>query len=120
MALSCLPQVFWCLCPNANLYIENHLPDVLQLHKRGVTICVGTDSLASNSRLNILSELQTLKKHFPALPWETLLRWATAHGATALQMQDHIGKLEAGMKPGLLHIKDLDAPNAEATVLMPC
>jgi cytosine/adenosine deaminase-related metal-dependent hydrolase len=95
-------RLYWCLCPNANLYIENRLPDVPMLLEEGAFICIGTDSLASNHKLCILSELQSLRTYFPQLSWEALLRWATLHGAVALQMEGIVGRLEAGRKPGIL------------------
>ncbi len=100
-------SVYWCLCPNANMYIENTLPDVPMLMANDCMICIGTDSLASNHQLCILSELYTLKEHFPNLSWETLLNWGTYNGAKALQMDNEIGSVEPGKHPGLLLINGL-------------
>lgn len=97
-------KVYWCLCPNANLYIENALPNVQMLMQENATICIGTDSLASNTGLNIISELYTLKKNFSALHWEQLLIWATYNGACALQMDDIIGSIAPGKYPGIIQI----------------
>jgi cytosine/adenosine deaminase-related metal-dependent hydrolase len=102
-------NVHWCLCPNANLYIENRLPDIDMLVKAGVNICVGTDSLASNYELNVLGELLTIKKHYPTLSWETLLGWGTKNGAAALQLTDLVGAIEVGKKPGILQLTHLDS-----------
>lgn len=101
-------NVFWCLCPNANLYIENRLPDIDMLITEGINICIGTDSLTSNHQLSVLAELVTIKEHFPHISWEMLLNWATANGAAALQMQDIIGTIEPGKKPGIIQIVGLD------------
>ena len=103
-----LQKAFWCFCPNANLYIENKLPDVDMFISEGARICVGTDSLASNHRLSILSELQSIKKHYPHITWEMLLMWATNNGAHALGLQDIIGTISVGKKPWLLQITGLD------------
>ncbi len=97
-------ETHWCLCPNANLYIENRLPDIDTFITEQVNICIGTDSLASNHQLSVLAELMTIKKHYPHLSWETLLQWGTANGARALQMERSIGTIEPGKRPGLLHI----------------
>ena len=107
-AQSRMRNVFWCLCPNANLYIENTLPDIDMFISEGENICIGTDSLASNHQLSVLSELLTIKEHFPHIGWETLLTWATSNGARALQMQDTIGTIEPGKKPGIIHISGFD------------
>jgi len=103
-----LREAFWCLCPNANLYIENSLPDVAMLMEEGATICLGTDSLASNHQLDIMAEVLTLHRNFPAIGWERLLTWATYNGAFALGMQHHLGTLDIGKKPGILSITGLE------------
>ncbi|MBL7719263.1 MAG: amidohydrolase family protein, partial [Flavipsychrobacter sp.] len=97
-------QTWWCLCPNANLYIEGRLPDIPMLMSEQRNICIGTDSLASNHQLSILSELQTINNHYPEIGWETLLRWATSNGAKALRMNDIIGTLTPGTEPGIIHL----------------
>jgi cytosine/adenosine deaminase-related metal-dependent hydrolase len=97
-------QPFWCLCPNANLYIEGRLPDVTMIAKHTDNICIGTDSLASNTQLSIMGELQVLNEAFPELGWERLLRWATSGGAKALQMDDIVGSFTEGTKPGVLQL----------------
>ncbi len=99
-------EVYLCLCPNANWYIERRLPDIALFEKSGLPVCLGTDSLASNHELNIWSEIQLIRRHFPQISLETLLRWATSSGAAALHMDDLIGSLEPGKKPGLVAISD--------------
>ena len=101
-------NTYWCLCPNANIYIEGTLPDVAMLQRVGAQICIGTDSLASNHQLCILSELNTLKQNMPDLDWEVLLRWGTLNGALALNMQHIVGSLEQGKQPGILNIRNLE------------
>ena len=63
---------------------------------------LGTDSLASNWSLNLLDEIKTIRKHFPNIPLEEILQWATLNGAAALGMQDVLGSFEKGKKPGVL------------------
>ncbi|BAV09955.1 adenosine deaminase, alternative form [Filimonas lacunae] len=94
--------LYWTLCPNANLYIENRLPHVDLLVKHQCAITVGTDSLASNWQLSILAELQTLRTHFTEIPLEQLLQWATLNGAQALQLAHTLGSFEKGKQPGVL------------------
>jgi len=93
-------HLYWCLCPQANLYIENTLPDVNLLINEKVKITLGTDSLASNHQLNILSEMITLQNH-KKVGFEALLRWATINGAEFLALDQQFGTIEAGKKPGL-------------------
>lgn len=93
---------YLCLCPNANNYIGNGLPDVDLLMNSGITIVVGTDSLASNRQLSVLEELKTLHASFPHIPVSQLLQWATFNGAKALQLDEILGSFEVGKQPGVL------------------
>jgi len=99
------PDVFFCVCPNANLYIGNGLPDVVLLANSGFPVVVGTDSLASNHQLDILEELKTLQKKFPSITLVQLLRWATINGARALEIESMLGSFERGKKPGVVAIR---------------
>lgn len=95
-------QTFFCLCANANQYIENALPPIDLFRKNNCVIVLGTDSLASNWSLNILDEIKTIRKNFPLIPLEEMLQWATINGAKALQMENELGSFEKGKKPGVL------------------
>ncbi len=103
-------NLFWCICPNANLYIENQLPNLELLKNDFCLKTIGTDSLASNSQLSILEEIITLNKHFPSIQLEELLTWATINGAKFLEMENELGTIEIGKKPGLVGI-DFDSNN---------
>ncbi len=95
-------QVFWATCPNANLYIENALPNYRHFLDTGATVTIGTDSLTSNWQLSILEEMKTIARYQSYVPFETLLQWATLNGARALGYEDTLGSIETGKKPGLL------------------
>jgi len=102
-----MPNTFWCLCPNANQYIEQTMPPIDLLRRGGANIIVGTDSYASNWSLSILDELKTIQKHNPHIALEEMLGWATLNGARALQMDKHLGSFETGKKPGVVLIENL-------------
>ncbi len=102
------PELYFCLCPNANLYISGRLPDVELLVARGCRIVVGTDSLASNHRLSVLDELKTLQRAFPRLDTAELLGWATLNGARALQMEQWLGSFSPGKRPGVVLLTGLE------------
>lgn len=95
-------QLYWCLCPNANLFISGKLPDIELFMQYNSSIVLGTDSLASNHQLNIVAEMQTIQQHFPFTKTEKLLGWATINGARALQMDNILGSFEKGKKPGVV------------------
>ena len=110
--------VSFCICPNANIYIENTFPPVLMLIDNEVNIVVGTDSLASNHQLDILEELKTISKKLPDIKTELMLTWATLNGAKALQMENALGSFEKGKQPGIVLIENIEgdkfAPNSKA------
>lgn len=101
-------KIHWCFCPNANLYIEDKLPKIDLFLGQGFNITLGTDSLASNSKLCILSEMRVLQKHYPSLSTEKLLEWGTLNGAKFLGIDKEKGSLEPGKTPGLNLITGLD------------
>ena len=104
-------NLFWCLCPNSNIYIENEIPPLDLLLEEGCEIVIGTDSLASNNKLSILEELKTLQENFPSVSIEELVSWATVNGAKALGEENRFGKIESGKKPGLLLLQNVDLIN---------
>lgn len=114
-ALSMHKRLFWVLCPNANLYIENSLPPVTLLRKKNCTICIGTDSAASNNRISILDELKTLSVFFPEISLQELLTWACYNGARALGMESVLGAFEPGKRPGIVLMENSDHRNLRIT-----
>lgn len=108
---------YFVLCPNANMYIENRLPDVDMFMKNKVKICLGTDSLASNDQLSILSEMQTLYTHFPNIDLNTLISWATLNGAEALYIEDTYGSIAVNKRPGILWLKNTTTQLNENTTV---
>ena len=100
-------DAYWCLCPSANQYIENTMPPVQLLREQHANIIVGTDSYASNWSLNMLDELKKIQSQIPELPLSEMLTWITSNGARALQMEDTLGTIEKGKKPGLVLIENV-------------
>ncbi len=100
-------QLFWCICPNANLFIENTLPNIDLLISENCEITLGTDSLASNNKLSIIKEINTIKKHFSHIPLESLLKMATYNGAKFLGIENKFGLIEKGRNSELNLITNL-------------
>lgn len=95
-------KLVYCLCINANLYIENKVPPIDLFLKHNCHIVLGTDSYSSNWQLNIASEIASIHKHFPHIPVETVLQWATINGAKALQWENVLGSFEKGKTSGVV------------------
>jgi cytosine/adenosine deaminase-related metal-dependent hydrolase len=97
-------RIFFCVCINANQYIERKTPPVEMLMQSGFPLVLGTDSLASNHQLSIAMEAATVHKNFPHIPLEEILRWSTMNGAAALDFSD-LGSFEKGKQPGVVELE---------------
>jgi len=98
----------YCICINANNYIEQKNPPIEMLMNSDCNVVIGTDSLASNHQLNILEELKTIQlSNNPIFPLSILLKWATINGAKALQLDSLVGSFEKGKKPGVVLIENI-------------
>jgi cytosine/adenosine deaminase-related metal-dependent hydrolase len=104
-------NLYYCLCPNSNKFIENKIPPAGLLFNEHCNIVIGTDSLSSNRELSVVDELKTLQEYYPWIDLNSLLVCATLNGAKAVQEDDWAGSIEPGKRPGLVLIKDLDLLN---------
>ena len=99
-----LSGIHFCLCVNANLYIENKMPPIKSLMEHGADLVLGTDSYSSNWQLSISAEIRTIREKFPDIPLQTILQWATINGARSLGREAILGSFEKGKKPGVIEI----------------
>jgi cytosine/adenosine deaminase-related metal-dependent hydrolase len=86
---------------------------------RGVRVCLGTDSLASNPDLDILAEARFVHAKYPDFPGDQLLRMVTLAGAEALGWADECGSLEAGKSADVVAVPlpDRDASDPHELLL---
>lgn len=112
-------------CPASNLKLASGFAPTAALRAAGVNVGLGTDSAASNNRLDLFGELRLaalLAKGATgdATVWDTTeaLRAATLGGAEALGLADEIGSLESGKSADLLAV-DLSHPSLQP-VFDPC
>jgi cytosine/adenosine deaminase-related metal-dependent hydrolase len=101
-------KIYWATCPNANLFIENRLPNYQTFLDTRAKVTIGTDSLTSNWQLSIVEEMKTIAKFQSYVDFDTLLRWATLNGAEALGFEEDLGSIEKGKTPGLVLLEDFD------------
>lgn len=110
-------KLVYCLCINANLYIENKTPPVELFIKHNCYLVLGTDSYSSNWQLSIAKEMQALLKvvggdtnhggtNHGLLSKEIILQMATSNGAKALQWDDELGSFEKEKKPSVVLLKE--------------
>lgn len=111
-------KLVYCLCINANLYIENKVPPIDTLKKHNCHIVLGTDSYSSNWQLSIAKEIEAIRKHYPHIPEETILQWATINGAKALGWDAELGSFEKGKNPGITLLNN-DYSGSKKFILKP-
>lgn len=80
-------QLVYCVCINANFYIENTVPMIHDFVEEGCEIVLGTDSYSSNHTLKITSEIASIRRCYPNIPPGDVMRWATINGAKALGIE---------------------------------
>lgn len=90
-------------CPAANARLGHGIAPLVELLADGVTTGLGTDSVASNNRLDLFEEARLAQifqrarlRSGSLLDAGALLRLATIDGARALGLEDRIGSLEPG------------------------
>lgn len=89
------------LCPRANTFTGGGSPPVAELLQAGVSLALGTDSLAGNYDLNLFGEMLWLYRHYPQYPGDLWLYLGTLQGAQALHRHQDLGSLEPGKKAAL-------------------
>lgn len=94
-------NIYWCFCPGANNYIENRLPDFSLFAKSKDRIVIGTDSLASNSQLNIVEEANLILERTSEFSFTDILGYLTFNGAEALGISNNYGQFSIGKNAGL-------------------
>lgn len=83
-------------CPRSHATFGHPRHPVADFLARGVRVCLGTDSLASNPDLDPLAEARFVRTRRPDIPPDVILKMVTLAGAEALGWADEAGSLEAG------------------------
>ncbi len=91
-------------CPRSNHWVGVGVPPIEAFYQSGVSVAVGTDSLASVDDLNLFSELKAMRRVAPAVPAGKLLESATLAGARALGLERDLGSLTPGKRAEILAI----------------
>ncbi len=91
-------------CPRSNTRLKVGTAPLSNFFESDLRVGFGTDSLASNDDLNILSELKTaLLQH--KIPPQQLVKMATLGGAQVLRMENQIGSLEEGKQADIIVVE---------------
>src|SRR5919199_5940691 len=108
-------------CPISNAKLAHGIAPVLEMLDAGIPVGLGSDSMASNNRMDLLEEargavlMQRVRTgRYDALSAGRALELATIGGARALGLGDRIGSLEVGKEADLAAFSLDDSP-AEPT-----
>ncbi len=98
-------------CPHSHAYFKHHAFACRPLHKAGVNLCLGTDSLASTHQsrgklveLSLFAEMNEFAACHPNFAPPGILRMVTVNGARALGCAGQLGELSAGAAADLVAI----------------
>ena len=96
---------------NSNYKLASGIRSFEGYRKNGVNLSFGTDSVASNNNLSMLSEINIFSKvqkvlsgNPQFLPAKELIKMATVNGAKALGKSASIGSLEVGKKADIITV----------------
>lgn len=91
-------------CPRSHRFF-GHAPFAFQqLRNLGFNICLGTDSLASNSSLSLFAEMRELQRKETGLAPRDLVEMVTIHAAAAISEKSTLGQISAGFHADMIAI----------------
>lgn len=106
-------------CPVANARLGHGIAPLVELMQAGITVGIGSDSVASSNRIDLLEEARIAQlmqrarlRSSGALAGPELLRMITLDGARALGLDDRVGSLEPGKDADLCAVR-LTAPHTQ-------
>jgi cytosine/adenosine deaminase-related metal-dependent hydrolase len=91
-------------CPRSHSFFSHAPFELRRLRALGFNICLGTDSLASNSSLSLFSEMRELLRKQPWISPREVLEMATVNAARAIGQGGMLGALSSGFRADLIAI----------------
>ena len=98
-------------CPRSHKYFGHSPFQFEKFRERGLNICLGTDSLASNVDLNLFAEMRQFQKTFLKISPREILSMATVIPARALRQETRLGKIRFGFYADLISVPCASSSN---------
>ena len=100
---------------SSNLKLASGIAPIYSYMQRGISLSLGTDSVASNNRLDMFKEMflastsqKVLLNDARILEPKDVILMATRGGAKALYLEDKIGQLKKGYQADIIRISISD------------
>jgi len=91
------------ICTESNLKLSSGFAPIKKYQEKGINLCLGTDGVASNNNLDLLTEMSVTAKLHKALnndptmlPAQEAFAFVTINAAKALGKEKELGSLETG------------------------
>jgi len=103
-------------CPKSNAKLAHGIARIPEIRETGITIGLGTDSVASNNVVDMFEEMRAAifqqrsrTQRLDALDAQAVFRMATLGGAECLGLAGHLGSLDIGKRADFV-VVDLNDP----------
>jgi cytosine/adenosine deaminase-related metal-dependent hydrolase len=104
-------------CPRSHRYFGHKEHPFLKMLENGINVALGTDSLISSPTLSVLDEMKFIRKEYPNLKSNIILKMATINGLKALSLPEDIGPFAPGCQADFVGVtvpenetNELDSP----------
>ena len=111
-------------CPRSHAFFRHAPFPLAEMDTAGVNVCLGTDSMATMSKLrgepfalNLFSEMRVLANSFPALKPKRILEMVTVNAAKALGRPRELGRLATGARADLIAVPHRKSSHPHRAVL---
>lgn len=104
-------------CPRTHAFFGHEPHRIGEMLKRGINVCLGTDSRASSPDLNVVEDLRLVREQLPELSAAELWSLVTWRPARALGIAADVGSLSAGRRADFAVFPTTGGPDPLENVL---